>query len=96
MVREARDAYLRNADRTLASHPTGHTVLPKALHVHTQAREETKAFFFKNVRLYLLSLAYPDHPRFKAKGRQAQQVQFWKMAVSMTMLPQKPYMKLRL
>lgn len=47
----------------------------QALHVHRQAREETKAFFSKNLRLYLLSLAYPDHPRFKAGGRQAQQVQ---------------------
>lgn len=90
MAREVQEAYLRNAERTLASHPTGHVVLPKALYVHTQARRESKAFFSQNVRLYLLSLAYADHPRFKARGRQAEQVHFWKTAVSMTRQPQKP------
>lgn len=39
-------------------------------------------FFSQNMRLYLLSLAYPNHPRFKARARQAQQVHFWKTAGS--------------
>jgi len=82
--------------RTPVSHLTGHAVPPKALYVHTQARGQTKVVFSQNVRRYLLSLAYPDQPRFKARGRQAQQVHFWKVAVFMTRLPQNPHMKLHL
>lgn len=65
MVREVQEAYLKNRARTLASHPTGHTVLPKALYVHTQV-EKRRVFSPTNMKLYLLSLASPDHPRFKA------------------------------
>lgn len=58
MVQEVQEAYLRNTERTLASHPTDHAVLLKALCVHTQIPPY--------MMLYLLSLASPAHPRFKA------------------------------
>lgn len=55
--------------------PAGPAVLPKALYVHAQAREECPSP--PNMKMYLLSLASPAHPRFKAE-----QAHFWKIAVS--------------
>lgn len=64
MVREVQQVYLRNTERTQASHPSGHAVLPTALTVHTQPREERPP---PNMKLYLLRLSPPAHPRFKAE-----------------------------
>lgn len=48
--------------RTVASHPSGHAVLPKALCPYTTQREVSPP----NMKTYLLRLAPPAHPRFKA------------------------------
>lgn len=88
MVREVQEAYLKNTERTVTSHSSGHAVVPKALRPYTTQRRMSPP----NMKLYLLRLAPPAHPRFKEDRLSRSIYGRW---LSLRLM-EKPYMKLHL